>query len=677
MTGKRIVIVFLGVLIFFGVLVYNLFKIQVSDHLEYVHKAEKQQTEQEIVPAERGIIKDRRGVVLAYTSEDISVFVDKRMLDKYSDSKNNKYLKVDTLLAGIFNKPKGYYSKKIKDGKGNVLLEKKVSKANETKVKAIREDALFVQNDFTRIYPYGSLASHVLGYVDYSLKGQTGIEKNYEDFLKGKDGKQKLEKDGNRKTIAVDEDLSVDCIPGSDIYLTINKIYQKILEEELIKGLKEYGAESSVGIIMNPKTGEILSLSNLPNYDPYNYSLFDDNARRDRALTDTYEPGSTIKPIIMSILLQENAVNENDIVNTENGEYTVARTRIRDTHRFAKLTVREVIEHSSNIGMSKIIQKIDNSTLYKYLRDFGFGNPTSIDLPGEADGTLKRPENFGSLTKTFISFGYQLSVTPVQLITAFSAIINGGHLVHPFIVRKVVDSKGNTIKENHPLQIRNVIDQVTSERIRSLMVGVVEEGTGTLARLDDMFVGGKTGTAQLLINGSYSHNQYNSSFIGYFPAENPEILMLILYTAPEKERYGGRVAAPVFKRVAQRIIDADIKLSSQKKKIDRQNEAIQEFNIALNDDNANKDYIAFNNIGEETDTEAREFAPRTTMPNLKNKSVRDAIAQITSLGLNYELKGKSGRVVYQSIPVGSKIEPGNVCIIKCEKSKNDIGIKLN
>lgn len=479
-------------------------------------------------------------------------------------------------------------------------------------------DALYKTEDYSRIYPYSSKGSHVIGYVDTKINGVAGIEKQYDELLKGKNGLRYIEQDVLGRLVSVNEELSITPEKGNDIQLTINNDFQNILEEELVKGINKYEGKTGVGIVMNPNSGEILAMASSPTYDPANYNLFPDSTRRNRVLTDTYEPGSTIKSIVMSMLIEENITNENELINTEHGKYRIKGATIRDTHEYDILTVQEVLENSSNVGIVKLSDKIDDKTFYKYFRDFGFGNKTSIELPGETAGFLKKPEQYSKISKAFISHGYEISVTPLQVITAFSALINGGELLKPYVLKEVADSYGNIIEKNEKTKIRKVISKETSERIINMMIGVVENGTGKAAQLDNILVGGKTGTAQKLINGRYSNKNHNSSFVGFFPADNPQIVCLILIDSPQKGRYGGQVAAPIFKEIAKRICEADLNITPNKEMPNRNKNRIEQLFADIGNDSS-ENILQSLNKGEskKIKKENIDFSNRTTMPDLK------------------------------------------------------------
>jgi cell division protein FtsI/penicillin-binding protein 2 len=673
MNNNRALILTGILLIIFIALISKLFTIQIAKHEYYSLVADRQQNKPLIVKAERGLIKDANGEVLSFTSDNISFFVDTRMMNP---------ARIDSIAGAfsrVFNKPEKFYRKIISGAGGNVCLEKKVPMESALALKKNVIEGLYSEEDFSRIYPYGNLASHVLGFVNRDLVGVEGIEKIYQDKLVGKDGYYSIERDVIGRVISVDENISNAAVPGNQIFLTINKNYQTILEEELAAGLNKFGGESAVGIIMNPFTGEIYALANSPDFDPSSYESAPADARRNRAITDTFEPGSTMKSITLSILLDQNVVNEDEVIDTENGKYYIKNVPIFDTHPNHLLTVRGVLEQSSNVGMAKLSSRIEDDTFYKYLRDFGFGNETQIELPGEAGGFLKKPAAFSLLTKPFLSFGYEIGLTPLQLITAYSSLINGGDLLQPFLVKKIVTNTGKLIEETHPKKIRTVISRTTSDRIRNMMIGVVENGTGTAARLENVLVGGKTGTSQRLVNNAYSSSNHNSSFIGFFPADKPSVVCFILINSPKIGAYGGLVAAPVFHEVAKRMIETDINLVPVKNKIERKSnradQLISEIKIAPVSRTTSYANIADKSLNKSA---ARNFFGKNfnSVPNLINQSMRDAIAQLSELGLKYKITG-TGKVVWQSLEPGSDLVPGTECLIKCSPSSKKTVAGIN
>lgn len=665
MNNSKALVVLVLFFLFFIAIVIKLADVQIIKSEELKYYAQRQQTKLETIKAERGLIYDRNNLLLVYNKSTVTFYLDLRMLP------SNKKELVASKFSAAFGKSKAHYLKLLKQKGKTITLEKKAPLSKAIILKDFKVPGLFRIQEPKRVYQYGSVASHVLGYVNNEFVGVNGIAKAYEDDLNGEEGKRLVERDAMNGIIAVSDEETVPPVPGNNIILTIDKNYQEILESELKNGLKKYKGESAIGIIMNPNTGEILALANEKDFDPNKYWKFSNTQRRNRAVTDTYEPGSTFKAITLAALLDKGLCKENDLVFVENGKYKFQRTYIRDTHKNTYLTVRGVLEESSNIGVAKLVRKIDDNTYYRYLRGFGFGTYTSIPLPGEAKGKLKKPNRWSKYSKTYMSFGYEISVTPIQLITAYSALINGGVLLEPHIVKEEKSRNGNVIFSAEPVMVRRVISEKTSYRIRKMLRGVVEHGTGKLANLKEINIAGKTGTTQLLIDGKYAKGNYNASFIGFFPAENPQLICLIIVNSPKEQKYGGKVAAPVFKSVTEKILalEGNKFFESRVKRVINYEynftSDIQEGNGTSEDEKSNYKKV------EQNKQNKSSFA---TMPDLRGRSIKDALVELNMLGIKYNING-SGVVQYQSINPGRKIDKNNICKINCsETSINGVNI---
>jgi cell division protein FtsI/penicillin-binding protein 2 len=660
MNSSRTIWVIIFMVGFFAALVIRLFNVQVlkSDELKYF--ARRQQMAAEKVSAERGLIYDRNGVLLVYSRNDVSFYLDLRMVAK----KDKK--RIAEKFSATFSESKNHFYDLMRDSGKTICLEKKIPSDKAIALKTFKVNGLFYREDPTQVYYYKNLASHLLGYVDADYKGVDGIAKSCDELLSGEDGNMLIMRDAIGDMITVSEEETKPAVPGCNIYLTINKTYQAILEEELRDGIQKYGGSSAVGIIMDPNDGQVLALANSADYDPNEYWKFSDSLRRDRAVTDTYEPGSTFKTFTMASLLNENKCNNlNEQVYAEGGRYKFKNVFITDSHNSQWLTVRGVLEQSSNIGMAKLAMRIDDDSFYKYLRGFGFGNVTSINLPSEVKGTLRKPTEWSEVSKAFTAFGYGITVTPIQLISAYCAIVNGGVLYQPQIIEKEVKRDGQVIFQSSPIKIRQVISEETSRRMRDLLVGVVKEGTGTNAQLSNVTVGGKTGTSQKLINGKYSKQNYNSSFVGFFPAAAPKIVCLVLVNSPQIGRYGGSVAAPIFKNVAERIVN----LNSGNFIDHQQNQQpVQQQNVQITG-NSKSNNVQNQPQVKKIDT-TKLLASITNynkMPDLKDIPVRDAILVLSKLGLKYRVNG-AGKVIGQSIQAGDAIHKGLYCVLDCKET---------
>lgn len=651
MSNSRAFGILIGVTILLLLLILKLFDIQILNYDESNFFAKQQQKRTEIIKAERGLLYDRNEILLTYNRYDTSIYLDRNIKDNRNKSE------VAAKLASVFKKPASYYLNLINEKNTTVCIERKASFEKHSLIKSLKLNSLYIKPEPSRIYQYNNLASHIIGYVDQDYNGADGVEKYFNNILKGEDGIRVVDRSRRGRMITVDEDNTKPAIPGSNIQLTIDKKLQMILEEELRNGLMNSKASHASGIIMNPNTGEILALANVDDYDPNKYSLYDNAQRRNKCISDTYEPGSTFKGFVLAALLDEGLCNEQEVIDCEGGSILFKGFRIIDLHKFNKLTVQGIFEHSSNIGMHKLSQRISDEVLYKYLRGFGFGNFTSIELPAEAKGELKKLSKWTKLSRSSLSRGYEILVTHIQLATAFCALVNGGVLYQPQIVKKIIDPEGGVTFESSPKEIRKVISDSTSKRMIRLLESVVKNGTGKNAACDFVTVGGKTGTAKISTNGKYL-NRYNSSFIGFYPVENPQVVCLISLNSPSLGGYGGLVAAPIFKSVTEKVLTAMNDLHRDGFKENQNSADIQVVKTKnISNKKSNSIEIKFSNQNSELIS-----GSINTMPDLRNLPLREAITVLNKIGITYKISG-SGRVISQSIEPGSKISSHDVCII--------------
>jgi cell division protein FtsI (penicillin-binding protein 3) len=405
-----------------------------------------------------------------------------------------------------------------------------------------------------RYYPKGQTASHILGYTDIDNEGLEGIELKYNEYMKGKKKKVLMNTDarGNSLTDTVEEAL-----PGNNILLTIDEGIQYIVEKEIADAVVRWKAKAAVAIMMNPFTGEILAMANNPTFNPNFPGKAPAYKRRNRAITDIYEPGSTFKTFLAATALEEGIVSLEDKFDVSKGYIVVGGKPIRDIHRWKILTFQDVIQKSSNVGAVQIGLKLGKERYYKYIRRFGFGEKTGIDLPGEVRGILRKPEEWSGTSLAALSIGQEIGVTPLQILRAYAAIANGGLLMRPYIVSEIISPSGEVIKSFSPRIERRVISRSTAEAIKEILKTVVEEGgTARKAYIKGNQVAGKTGTAQMVDpeTGRYSKDKYISSFVGFVPADNPRIALIVVIYEPTGATYGGEVAAPVFKSIIERAL---------------------------------------------------------------------------------------------------------------------------
>ncbi|MDP2928705.1 MAG: penicillin-binding transpeptidase domain-containing protein, partial [Candidatus Omnitrophota bacterium] len=406
-----------------------------------------------------------------------------------------------------------------------------------------------------RFYPNGSSACHLIGSVNIDNKGQEGLEALYDDYLKGQEGFLVATQDAKRKLLHSYREDFLAPKNGYNIILTIDEIIQNIAERELYKMYDKYNAKGASIIVMDPKNGDILALANFPSFDLNNPAKRQSDSVRNRAVNDFFEPGSIFKIVTASAALEENAVKFSDKFDCENGAWKVGKRVLHDHRPHGIMTFKEVIEMSSNIGTVKVASLFGPEKMSKYMKLFGFYERTGIDLPGEVLGMNRPLSGWTSTSMLAIPMGQEVTTTAIQLACAISVIADNGFLVRPRIVKRIESDEGVVIKEFQPQIRRKVISPLTAYRMRGLLMGAIEEGTGKKARIEDYSAGGKTGTAQKVEPGGvYSHDKFMASFIGFAPAGKPALAVVVCVDEPHPVYFGGDVAAPVFKNVVDEAL---------------------------------------------------------------------------------------------------------------------------
>lgn len=532
---------------FFAVII-RLAWLQIYDGEVLAMKADRQQRQQLEVEGKRGVIFDRAMRELAVNLDMPSVYGVPSAIENP--------LQVAKLISHELGIDTATLVKKLDNDKQFVWLRRLMPPDNTIKIEDLNLKGIGIMPEARRFYPKRELSGHILGFTDVDNNGIEGVEKYYEKSLHGKKGSIILERDAKRRPVL--SNIKLEPLKGNDLILTIDEVIQHIMEKELIAGVEEHQAAGGVGIVMNPYTGEILAMSVLPRFNPNDPDKYKAGQWRNRAITDVYEPGSTFKLVVASAAVEENLVSPNEIVHDGSGSLAYGGGTIHDPHPTGKpMTFKEVIAHSSNVGTAKIGIRLGKERLYKYTKAFGFGEKTGIDLPGEVRGILRNPSSWSGRSLVTVSIGQEVGITPIQLVTAISAIANGGWIVRPHLVSEIIDSSG-TSKIIKPEIVKRAISNSTSKKMTEILVQVVgQEGTGKLAVLNGFSVAGKTGTAQKIDTetGRYYSNRFISSFVGFVPAEAPEIAILIIVDEPKGLAWGGTVAAPVFKKVAEQTLE--------------------------------------------------------------------------------------------------------------------------
>ncbi len=543
--------------ILFSAVTARLVQLQVLEHERYVELAARQNSVRQVLPAKRGRILDSKGDVLATDFPTRTVVVDgTHIKDPAALAK---------LAAPFLEMPESELAKKFSSVvdagdkyqvvRHGLAEEKALGLVAEMDAKKMR--GIYFEKSSKRIYPNGALLGHVLGFLNHESKGIQGVEMSMNDYLKGQNGFRQIERDRTGREIVVYRGLESNVKNGSDVELTIDMALQAILEEELEKAYQEMRPRSISGVLVRPGTGEVLAMANRPNFDPNDPGAYDAESMKNRVIIDMVEPGSVFKIVAVSAALNEKKVKPETPIFCENGSYHYGGRILKDSHPYGTLSVHDVIVKSSNIGSSKMAQMVGNQTYYEYIRKFGFGERTGIELPGEIPGLVHPPHRWTKISITRIPMGHEVAVTPLQVAMATSAVANGGKLMVPQIVRRIVSEDGEEVFRFKPQVLREVVPPQVAEKVRLALKDVVgPTGTARQAAVQGFTVGGKTGTAQRVDpKGGYTPGKYVVSFCGFLPAESPEFTGYIIVddaTTLQTRNYGGLVAAPIFSRVAER-----------------------------------------------------------------------------------------------------------------------------
>lgn len=621
---------FIGVTAIIG----RLFWLQIMNGEHFAEQARRQYESKVTLQAQRGAVYDRNGNLLATNVAAASFAVDPRSVEEPETLAQR--------FAEAFGGESADYARKVSlDSTAFVWIRRKVVGEAINRLKGVDDAGLITLSEPLRRFEYGTFGAQVIGCTSLDNSGLSGAELYYNDLLSGEDGYVVMQRDarGRRRP---DVDLPrVEPQHGESLQLTIDINLQSIVEDELGRGVKQADASSGTVVALDPNSGEILAMASWPTYDPNDLASADQSAIRARAVTDMYEPGSTMKVITGAAALEEEVVTPEDIIDGEEGEFRLPDGHvIRDDHMLGPVSFRDAFRWSSNIIFAKVADRVDDARFYKYVRDFGFGIASGIDIPGEVRGEVKKPEDFSEETQMFMAYGYQLAVTPLQLAVAYAAIANGGRIMRPHILKARLDKDGEVIEEVEPQEIRRVISTETAATLRDFLTDAVDSGTGRAAQVRGIKVAGKTGTAQQLFEGSYSSGKYNASFVGFFPAEKPQVVLLVLLSEPRNGYYGGQVAAPIFAAITRRVVNATMHESSPE--------------VRMASDVENVDV-------QTAGTEQKVFAP-----DLRGLDLESARRVAVASGVRVIPQGEGARVTAQEPGPGSRMNETGIISLKLE-----------
>lgn len=637
-------------LILFIALLSRAFQLQILSGEKLKALAQRQHMTTLPIHSERGMIYDRNGEKLAMSVQADSVFADPtRIADPFTTSRQ---------IAAVLNLDASAVYKKISEPKSFCWLARKVSPQQAARVEAAGIEGVFLIKEPKRFYPNGQLAAHLIGFTGFEAEGLEGLEKKYDDYLRGKPEKLTWARDAKGKKLFLHVERNTSPKDEStNLVLTIDSRMQYLVETHLKEAVLDKGAKGGVAVVMDPKTGEILALANEKGFNPNNIKGLTSEVWRNRAVSDVFDPGSTFKPFLVAAAMEEKVVKETDRFYCENGYYTVANRVIREANRkrHGVLTVREILKYSSNIGSAKIADKLGKEKYYAYIRNFGFGSKTGIDVTGEASGLLRPAHNWTKVDTAAIAFGQGISVSAIQLITAMSAIANDGVLMKPYIVRGLTDKNNNPIKMYAPETVRRVVSRETARRLTAMLTEVVgaKDGTGKNANIVNVAVAGKTGTAQKFdfARGIYSSERVRTSFIGFFPADNPQVVILVILDEPQRDKWGGVAAAPVFKNIGDQILNC-LKTNIRETPVFDPQKASKVQLVSAEQSLVEED------LAEDIDDESR-------MPDFSGLTIREAMKIAKSRSIDLRISG-SGWAVRQSPQAGVKLGDEPVCKIVFE-----------
>ena len=627
----------------FGFIVARAFQLQVVGQDLWQEKAVRQHQKTIALTPQRGTIFDRNGEAMAVSVEVDSVYAEPTKVE--ANSKTTK------IIADALSMRRSTVKAKLSSKKNFIWLKRQVTPRESELIRTLDVDGVSFIKEHRRYYPNSGIGAQVIGFTGLDPKGLEGLELKYDTQILGRGGYLVMGRDALGRGMHSADGQVQGGEKGRDLFMTLDKNLQYIAEKELSRAVKESNARSGTAVVLDPRTGAVLAMAGQPDYNPNAFYKYRPGDWRNRALCDSYEPGSTIKIFLMAAALNEGVVKTGQKIYCENGSIEVSGKVVHDHRPYNRLTPTEIIKYSSNIGSYKIGRALERDRYYNYLHDFGFGSKTEIELPGEVSGLIHKPSRWFDVDLAAISFGQGLTVTPLQLANATAAIANGGYLMAPYVVEKIVDSFGETTMHRRPQIRRKVISGDVADQVREMMVKVTEEGgTGMLAAVPGYRVAGKTGTAQKVdpVTGGYSVDKAVSSFVGFIPADDPRLVILVLIDEPKGKAYGGLIAAPVFSRIANQSLRYMKVMPTEKMKRPVMNRIAEMIEAPLQPEIEN---IRIPGIE----------SPQ--MPDFSGMSYRQVMQVMQKSGLNIKLKG-SGRVVAQSPKPGRPIRYGNEIWVK-------------
>lgn len=626
--------------------VYYLQTVEAKD----LHEMASDQTSRSIeLEAKRGSILDRRGVELAVTIEVPSIFARPKKLDNPRLAARRLMPHMDVSFKTLV--------KKLESDSPFVWLDRQAKPSSAKAIRKLDIDGIGITTGSKRYYPLQERAGQLLGFVGIDGNGLEGLERTFDEELTGGTFELSGVRDARGRTLLTRDLPKFRKFEGDSVVLTIDERVQRVAEEAVAEQVEKHEAKGGYAVALDVKTGEVLALANTPSFDPNRFGDFSSKDWRMRNITDTFEPGSVIKPLVYAAALEKGAISPNTTFDTEKGRIKIGRYTIRDSHAHDVLTAAEIVQVSSNIGAYKIAQTLGRKGLYDFLRDFGFGSRSGIGLRGEQPGLVWPPDRWAEVTFANVAFGQGLTATPLQVVNAIATVANGGMLMQPRIVKEVRDKDGQVVEKTHPTLVKRVLSaDVAHKASWAMSLVTLEEGTGTNAALEHYTVAGKTGTAQKVNPETrrYDPDMWVGSFVGFAPAEKPEVAVIVMIDEPQDTHYGGVVAAPAFKKIMTEALSVRGVMplpEDERFHFDEEASAPKEprAEVEVPEDIVTLPTVRVGSPGDAT-------SPKEgTMPDLRGLTLRQALASARRLGVLPEVDGW-GTVVSQKPAPGEPID---------------------
>ncbi len=655
----RLALIIISITLWSGAIAARLVQLQVLKHQEFVQLALKGQVSTRPVLAPRGIIYDCHMDELATSATVSTVVAEPRRVRDIRPAARK--------LAAILDMDPAELTAKLSDPTRQTfqVIRRRISPDAEARISGLATEGVYQVEESMRVYPNRELASQVLGFVNMNGDGGAGLELQYDKELKGTPGVVSFDVDARGRSFR--DKIEKAPVQGHSLVVSLDKSIQYVAARELTAGVEKARAAAGTAIVMESDTGRILALANYPDFNCNSYNLYPADLWRNRAVSDIFEPGSTFKVVVATAALEARLTRPNEIIDCQMGSITIGRHVFHDHKPYGLLTFDQILEHSSNVGAAKLGLRLGEQRLYEALRTFGFGSKTGIDLPGEIVGLVRDWHQWSGLSIGAISFGQEVGVTSLQILTAINAIANGGYRVRPTIVDRVIDENGNLVRTTAS-QKSQIMRPETAAAIREAFEGVVLRGTGRLAALEGYRAAGKTGTAQKIVNGRYSNTRYMSSFIGFAPLPLPRLTILVQIDEPKGVIYGGDVCGPVFQKIAQQS------LLLLRVPPDQSMPPLPKIDPALAA-NISEDYLpnatpvvpitALNTGNGEARAGENEILVRVgtqsvEVPDFHGMPKRKVVDRCTEIGIQLQATG-SGVAIFQVPPPGTRVPAGDVC----------------